>query len=157
MIDAFLLDNEIMRCVEYAAYEYQVPRTLLLAIIKTESNGNKSAVNLNRNGTKDVGVMQINTIWEHKLRKEWNVQNAGKLLKHNTCYNIRVGAWILRQELGVADHRFLSNAEFWKRVGNYHSKTPVHNKRYQGKVYKNLNRIVYANHLLKYYGNNKYR
>lgn len=128
---------QIMQCASAAATEYQVPRVLLLAIIKTESSGNVSAVGYNTNGTKDVGPMQINSSWAQRLESRYGIRNASGHLTKNPCYNIRVGAWILRSEL-------VTNASqpFWHRVGNYHSKTPRFNAAYRDRVYKNMVWII---------------
>lgn len=132
----------IMRCATSAAQEYQVPRILLLAIIKTESDGNVRAVNINSNGTKDVGLMQINTLWEKKLKTTYGIQNADHHLRSNYCYNIRVGAWILRQEIGSSVTPSSGYSEYWRRVGNYHSHTPHHNQQYRNKVLNNLRWLI---------------
>ena len=42
---------------------YDVPPYLVAAIIIKESNGNVSAVNYNKNGTIDRGLMQLNSSW----------------------------------------------------------------------------------------------
>ena len=69
--------------------------------------------------------MQINSIWlplfSHYITEE-ELTNVG-------CTNILVGAWILRAQINQA------HGNFWEGVGNYHSKTPLYNHRYQWKVY----------------------
>jgi soluble lytic murein transglycosylase-like protein len=127
----------VMQCATYAAAEYQIPRVLLLAIIKTESSGNIYAVSHNKNGTKDVGPMQLNTIWAQKLERQYGVQNAQYHISANPCYNIRVGAWVLKKELAGA-----TNTDYWQRVGNYHSRTPRFNEDYRRMVFKNLSWLV---------------
>lgn len=128
----------IMHCAGSAAAEYSVPRILLLAIIKTESAGNAGALHLNRNGTHDVGLMQINTIWSHHLQSRYGIAHASHHLRNDYCYNIRVGAWILKKEIGDAGFVQGNPGEYWRRVGNYHSKTPEFNRIYQRKVIANM-------------------
>lgn len=132
----------IMSCVSAAAVEYSVPRILLLAIIKAESSGNIKAVNLNRNGTRDVGPMQINTVWSQHLENRYGIMNASHHLRNNYCYNIRVGAWILKTELGDIDIKHVDPNEYWRRVGNYHSKTPKFNQIYRSKVIANMQWLI---------------
>lgn len=49
-------------CWEQAAERYSVNPYLLAAIAKTESGFNPTAVRHNTNNTRDLGVMQINTV-----------------------------------------------------------------------------------------------
>ena len=132
----------IMHCASSAAVEYNVPRILLFAIIKTESSGNIHAINRNENGTRDVGPMQVNTIWSQHLESRYGIVNASYHLRNNYCYNIRVGAWILKNELGELDVRQSDPNEYWRRVGNYHSKTPKFNKIYRAKVMNNMRWLI---------------
>ena len=71
--------------------KYGVSPQLLWAIAKTESNFNPMAINKNKNGTFDIGIMQINTIHLSKLSK------SGIEMQHLFIpeVNIDVGAKIL--------------------------------------------------------------
>ncbi|WP_234395069.1 lytic transglycosylase domain-containing protein [Acetobacter papayae] len=52
------------------------------------------------------------------------------------CLNLQIGAWILARAL---DGQSPSNpGEFWRRVGNYNSATPIPNVTYQAKVWSHL-------------------
>jgi len=126
---------DIMRCVAGAARTYHVPRILVLAIIKSESDGNRNVVNVNRNGTIDVGAMQINTIWQQALEIKYRIRSATFHITHNTCYNIQVGTWLLSNEINAA---LRHGAGFWEGVGNYHSHKPAENRRYQNQVAANM-------------------
>ncbi|MFN3598420.1 MAG: lytic transglycosylase domain-containing protein [Aquificaceae bacterium] len=77
-------------CFFDAGKRYQVDPILLIAITKGESNFNPRAVNINRNGTRDYGIMQINSYWleKYKIPKEWIFE---------PCYNIHFGAMVLRR------------------------------------------------------------
>lgn len=77
-------------CFFDAGKRYGVDPVLLIAIAKVESNFNPRAVNVNRNGTRDYGIMQINSSWLEKYRipKEWIF---------DPCYNIHFGAMVLRR------------------------------------------------------------
>lgn len=46
--------------------EYYIPR--LFCIAKMESSFNAAAVNSNRNGTFDVGLFQINSVWQKECK-----------------------------------------------------------------------------------------
>lgn len=107
-------------CFQEAGQRYGVSQTLLRAIAKAESNLNPSATNHNSNGTVDVGLMQINSIWADQLGSIWNDL-------FNPCTNIMVGAWILSQCI----HDYGSN---WQAVGCYHSRTPAKRDAYAARV-----------------------
>ncbi|CSE45098.1 transglycosylase SLT domain-containing protein [Shigella sonnei] len=47
-------------CWDKAGERYNIPSSLLKAIAEKESGFNKFAVNVNNNGSKDYGIMQIN-------------------------------------------------------------------------------------------------
>src|SRR5690606_11932510 len=50
-------------CWEDAASRYQVSSALLYAIARTESGLNPKAIGRNTNGSRDIGLMQINSAW----------------------------------------------------------------------------------------------
>ena len=77
-------------CFDQAGEKYDIPPALLRAVAKVESNLDPQAVNYNKNGSYDFGLMQINTCWQKTLGDYWN--NLA-----DPCYNVIIGAWILRQ------------------------------------------------------------
>lgn len=126
---AFMADAKAT-CYQQAAKQFQLDPLLLKAIAQVESSGNPNAVRVNKNATKDVGLMQINSIHLDDLHKRGITEE--KLL--NGCVNLKVGARILR---GHINNYGLN----WYAVGAYHSKTPSRNIVYQKKViaeYKKL-------------------
>lgn len=127
----------VMQCVRSAVDMYRVPKIILLSILVVEGGRNGMA-RKNKNGTHDFGMAQINTIWVKKLRNQYGISNAKNLLQYNGCYNIHAGAWILKTELQGATIR---SHDFWKRVGNYHSRNERLNLKYQGLVYKAMLKI----------------
>ncbi|MGZ3236657.1 MAG: lytic transglycosylase domain-containing protein [Burkholderiaceae bacterium] len=114
-------------CWEEAAYKYAINADLLYAIAKTESNLNPRAMNRNKNGSYDIGLMQINSSWLPALRK----LGLNEQQLYDPCTNIQVGAWILAQNM-----QRLGNS--WDAVGAYNSTSPSYRLRYALKVYKNL-------------------
>ena len=85
------------------------------------------AVNVNRNGTEDLGLMQINSSWLPKLAR------FGIRREHlfNACVNAYVGTWILASNI----RQF---GPTWKAVGAYNSPTPVHQLVYANSIYRRL-------------------
>jgi len=111
---------------EVAAW-YGVNPQLLYAIAKTESSLNPNAMNRNKNGSYDIGLMQINSSWLPTLRKYGIDEQRLK----DPCTNLQVGAWILSQNMqrmGVT----------WEAVGAYNARDPGLRIKYAKKVYKNI-------------------
>lgn len=90
------------------AKRYNVPVELLEAISKVESGHNNLAINKNRDGSLDLGHMQVNSRWQNSGKIEWS-----KLTDPDYCAN--VGAWILAMELS----RYQGN--IWAAVGAYNT------------------------------------
>ena len=107
-------------CFQQAGQRYGVSPLLLKAIAKAESNLDPTATNHNSNGTVDVGLMQINSIWADHLGATWDHL-------FDPCTNAMVGAWILSQ--CIKDYG--SN---WQAVGCYHSRTPAKRDAYAARV-----------------------
>ena len=77
-------------CFQEAGERYSVSPVLLWAIAKGESSLNPAARNHNRNGTVDVGLMQINSCWADQLGRTWEHLD-------DPCTNVMTGAWVLHQ------------------------------------------------------------
>ncbi|WP_245803925.1 lytic transglycosylase domain-containing protein [Geothermobacter hydrogeniphilus] len=87
---------------------------------KAESNFGSAAPNHNRNGTVDIGLMQINSIWLDQLGPTWDYL-------FDPCTNIMTGAWILSR--CIQDYSYT-----WRAVGCYHSRTPTRRDAYAAHI-----------------------
>ncbi|MDP3023354.1 MAG: lytic transglycosylase domain-containing protein [Sulfuricurvum sp.] len=94
---------------------YNIPPMLIKSIAVIESGGNPNAIRINDNGTKDYGLMQINSI-HFRMLSRWGI-HEGNIL--NPKINIYAGSWLLSQH--IKERGFNLQA-----IGNYHSKTKVH-------------------------------
>lgn len=86
-------------CVPEIAAYYDVPPAIIAAVQKVESSTrgqDVGKVGPNRNGTYDLGAMQINTWWLDKVN-QWGIDEQELL--ENECTNFAVGTWILHQNL----------------------------------------------------------
>jgi soluble lytic murein transglycosylase-like protein len=122
-------------CFERAGQESGVNPLLLEAIARHESGLNPRATNRNRNGTRDVGIMQINTAHLPTLAR-WGITESTLLA--DPCLNIRVGAWILSQ---AVDH----HGPTWRAVGSYNTGTRGRDEvrsRYVASVAKQYARLM---------------
>ena len=120
------------QCVAKAAKQYNIPPTLLSAVLRTEG-GQVGKIHYNDNGSYDIGPAQINSIWLPTLAKAGITEN---MLLTNACLNVTVGAWILGQAMTGASVQ--NPASFWQHVGDYNSHTPFWNQKYALKVWHNL-------------------
>ena len=114
-------------CWDEAAARYRVSSELLYAIARTESALDPQAVGRNRNGTRDIGLMQINSAWLPTLA----AHGIGERDLFDPCTSIHVGAWILAgnvQRLGYT----------WDAVGAYNAANPVLRRAYVDKVRRHL-------------------
>lgn len=115
-------------CWEDAAARYGVNPYVLYAIAKTESGLNPSAINrANKNGSYDIGLMQINSAWLPTLRKH----GIDEAQLWDACTNIHVGAWVLAQNM-----RRMGNS--WEAVGAYNARDAQLRIKYALKVYRNI-------------------
>ncbi|NCN88598.1 MAG: lytic transglycosylase domain-containing protein [Gallionella sp.] len=98
------------KCFAQASARYGVPAELLRAISHVESGGNPSAMNVNKNGSTDIGHMQINSAWLPTLARH------GITSKHlmQPCTNTQVGAWILAANIRRLGYN-------WRAVGAYNA------------------------------------
>lgn len=139
-----LLDNEPLdaantssNCWVGAGMRYQVDPWLLYSIAEQESSLNPLAVNHNHNKSRDVGLMQINSLWFPELEK------YGLSERHlfDPCTNIYIGAWILSKSIQV----FGNN---WRAVGAYNAGTSKNEQReklrqkYAQRVYQRYVRLT---------------
>lgn len=114
-----------------AAQRYAIDPIILVAVAKVESNFDQDARNINKDGSIDVGVLQINRrYWEGPLREigiDW------RAVERSADVNIHVGAWILSQafeRVGVS----------WQAVGAYNA------------GFANSNETARQNYALRVYG-----
>jgi len=74
-----------------AGQRFHLNPKLLQSIAKVESNFNPNAINLNQNGSQDIGLMQINTIHLPML----STLGISKIDLFDERLNINFGAFIL--------------------------------------------------------------
>ena len=97
-------------CWEEVATRYDLEPELLQAIAAVESGYRAQAMNhTNRNGTRDISLMQINSIHLPRLLKQGITEER---LLNEPCLSVEVGASILAEFI----QRFGYN---WTAVGSY--------------------------------------
>ncbi len=117
-------------CIVQAAAHYQAHPDIIRAVIRTEG-GKVGQIRQNKNGSFDMGPMQINSVHLPELAKYGITQ---VMLANNECLNIYIGTYYLQRNILTAPH-------FWAGVGNYHSSTPERNIAYRYRVWDNLTKV----------------
>ena len=103
-------------CIAQAAQDYTLPAEVLVAIVKTESDG-RSVVSRNSNGSLDYGVAQINSAsWVPYFEREFGISRES--LVRSPCQAMRAQAYVLRKEM---NSRECGGVDLWCAVGRYHA------------------------------------
>jgi hypothetical protein len=111
-------------CIDDAAAFQHVNVTLMRAIAQVESGTQADSVNLNTNGTVDIGLMQINSFWLPTLSRE----GISRQSLFDSCTNAYVGAWILAANI----KQF---GPTWRAIGAYNATTDDKRLAYAKKIY----------------------
>lgn len=133
------MNPALLACMLAAAQFYHLPPRVLPSI-QTVEGGQAGTVSRNTNGSEDLGLMQVNTVWLPWLARASRLpeQEVRHRLIGDGCFNIAAGAAILRNYLN-AEHGNLMRA-----IGDYHSHTPARNEAYQARVLETAARLFAA-------------
>ena len=108
---------------------YHLPPRVLPSIQAVEGGVN-GQVHHNANGSVDLGVMQVNTVWLPALSRYTGL--ASPIVKARLisapCFNIAAAGAILRTYLNEA------HGDLMTAIGDYHSHTAALNDLYQSQV-----------------------
>ena len=120
------------QCFKTAAARYpEVDINVLKAIAFAESCFVEKAVSTpNKNGSVDIGMMQINSSWL-PLLNQYGIHRDDLL---DACTNINVGAWVLAQNIQRLGKR-------WKAVGAYNARSEAVQLAYVERVHTAYNRL----------------
>ncbi len=118
-----------LACMAAAAAFYHLPPRVLPSIQAVEG-GRIGLVHANANGTADLGLMQVNTIWIGPLARYARLmpEQVAERLVHDGCFNIAAAAAIMRVYLTEA------HGNVMRAIGHYHSHTPGLSRDYQERV-----------------------
>lgn len=110
--------------------KWNVSPLILYAIARTESNLNPGAINrANKNGSEDVGMMQINSFWYKHLQPHGISRDD----LFDACVNLDVAGWVLAHNMELYGNT-------WRAVGAYNARSPNLQALYVKKIYNNLPR-----------------
>lgn len=122
-------ERDVPRCIQTAATVFGID-PLPLEILREVEGGRPGLESRNTNGTRDLGVMQINSSWLKTLAG-FGINETD--VRDSACINVYVAAWIYVQELNRSGDVVLAMAR-------YHSPTPRHQARYLGLVQRAIAR-----------------
>ena len=124
-------------CFTEAARRQALEPWRLLAVLKAEG-GRVGTFSSNTNGSYDIGPMQVNTIHLDELSRIYQTERSrlAQLLAYDGCFNVSIGAYILRKRTNEA------KGDFWYGIGGYHSKTPSKSAPYILRVHGHMQDIV---------------
>lgn len=118
-----------LACMAAAASFYHLPPRVLPSIQAVEG-GRPGLIQPNSNGTADLGLMQVNTIWVVPLARYAQMPQDVVVYRliNDPCFNIKASAAIMRLYMTGARENLMV------AIGYYHSHTPVIGAGYQQKV-----------------------
>lgn len=121
----------VRACLQDAALRHQLDGQLLQAIAMVESGLDPRALNRgNANGTRDIGLMQINSSWLPRLAQR-DITEADL---YDPCVSAEVGAWILADNIARL-------GPTWRAVGAYNARTTARRVAYVRRVQRQLERL----------------
>lgn len=125
------------QCIVQEAKRQGIAPIKIATVLRVEG-GRVGMFSLNSNGTYDIGPMQINTVHLKDLSRLYGLakESVAQLLAYDGCFNVAVGAWMLRKRTDEV------NGDFWRAIGRYHSKTPSKAGAYIRKAQAALNDIM---------------
>lgn len=115
-----------MECMVRTAAFYRLPPRVLPAIHSVEGGAVGDAI-ADPDGTRDLGVMQINTRWVQPIARRTAMSEAEtyRRLRDDACFNIAASGLIMRTYLDE------TGGDLMRAIGNYHSHTPWLNSSYR--------------------------
>jgi soluble lytic murein transglycosylase-like protein len=102
----------------------------VLPSIQAVEGGRPGLVHPNTDGSADLGLMQVNTLWVPVVARALGApQNQVRAaLTDDACFSIRVAGAILWE------YRRARHGDLMLAIGDYHSHTPPLNQAYQQQV-----------------------
>ncbi|EPW1928160.1 transglycosylase SLT domain-containing protein [Escherichia coli] len=122
-------------CWDVAGKRYNIPPSLLKAIAEKESGFKTTAINVNKNGSKDYGIMQIN---EFHFKRLSEMGYSKEDLIESPCLSILYAAKLLNEFM-------FKYGRGWEAVGAYNagtsSKKEKQRLKYAEDIYRRYIRI----------------
>lgn len=134
MFAPLMVSQVPLTCINAVAHEYNVPAKLIISVLNVE-RGKVGEASRNKNGSYDLGPMQINSSWWPTL---YAYGITPQQVLYDPCLNVKIGTWILSKSIA-------NSKDLLFGVGGYNSRTPIINAHYVQNVrvkYTNLNKLL---------------
>lgn len=127
-------EREIARCIREASSGKPWLEKTLWGL-RDQERGWIGAEIPNKDGSHDLGPLQVNSQWVSKLAALTGRSTASVRwwLTNNACFNVNAARWIFLSGLSVT-------RDYWKAIGVYHSPTPWRQRLYVDSVAAHLRR-----------------
>ncbi|MGE4481412.1 lytic transglycosylase domain-containing protein [Acidocella sp.] len=118
-----------LKCMLLVAATTGLPPRVL-PVIQALEGGRTGMVTPNQNGTEDLGVMQVNSLWLPALAARAGLSEGETRTRMimQPCFNIAAAALVLKTYLAETHGALLP------AIGDYHSHTPVLHDAYLAKA-----------------------
>lgn len=125
-----------LACMVAAASFYHLPPRVLPSIQLVEG-GKPGTISANTDGSSDLGVMQIDTLWVPRFAAMTGMTqySVRARLIYDPCFNIAAAGAIMRIYLNE------TGGNLMRAVGYYHSHTPGLASAYQAQVLSAATRL----------------
>jgi len=134
LILLLLAPTSYATCWKLASHTYSIEPRLLKAIAIVESNLDPKAININTNGSVDIGLMQINSMHLPRLK---TLGVSKQLLQSDPCVSLMVGAYILNEMISRYGYS-------WEAVGAYNAGLASSRKNLRDKYAKKVKKVYYS-------------
>lgn len=123
------MNGALLACM-IAVSQFQGLPPRVLPTIQAVEGGGIGMVNHNANGSEDLGVMQVNSVWIAPLSRGTGLPPAEvrRRLVEDGCFSVAVAGAILKLHLQA------EGGDLMRAIGNYHSRTPELNAAYQARA-----------------------
>jgi hypothetical protein len=125
-------EERIGRCIKSAAGGSRwLERTLWG--LRDQEGGQIGTVSRNRDGSEDLGPMQINSWWLTPIARTLHRdrQQVRNWLVNDPCFNVQAARWIFVSGLQVS-------RVYWQAVGGYHSPDRARGREYSVQVARKI-------------------
>lgn len=123
--------KDIERCVDYYSKKSGIAKWIYYTIMSVESGFNPRAINYNKNGTVDVGIMQINSATARYYGYE-------PYRLFDVCTNIKVATLKLSDCISRYGYTY-------EAIGCYHSNNTYHKLKYVGYFLRHKRKLEQGN------------
>ncbi len=108
----YITQSDSAYCIVSASHRFNLPPEALLSLAIVEG-GKRGSSTPNTNGTKDLGLMQVNTVWLKEASPLSPYVNFTSLV-NDVCTNVHAAAWILATQVKK------TGGDIWRAIGMYH-------------------------------------